>query len=160
MEHKIQKALVGQNVTIGPPIYAHMERVLRGDTKAKFTQQDNLVGNYTVDNFNTVMATITLHIFPVLAYQDQKQYIYRYPRKSKTMKVHTFTTRLIQLNNYLPYFPPDHIGQMVTAPPDDEVKEILYHAISNLWRKKMTKQGCNYLDRSICQLSLKLGLKT
>ena len=75
------------------------------------------------------MATITVHIFPVLAYQDQKQYIYKYLRKSKTVKVCTFITKLIQLNNYLPYFPPDCIGQMVTALPDDEVKEILYHAI-------------------------------
>ena len=57
------------------------------------------------------------------------------------MKVRTFTIMFIQLNNYLPYFSPDCIGQMVTALPDDEVKEILYHAMPNLWRKKMTKQG-------------------
>ena len=69
------------------------------------------------------------------------------------MKVRTFTTRLIQLNNYLPYFPPNCIGQMVTALPDDEVKEILYHAIPNSWRKKMTEQGYNYLDRYIQEIS-------
>ena len=68
----------------------------------------------------------------VLAYQDQKRYIYRYLRKPKTIKVQIFTTRLIQLNYYLPYFPLDYIGQMVTALPDDEVKEILYCAMSNL----------------------------
>ena len=33
----IQKALVGQNVTICPPMYKCMERVLKGDAKAEFT---------------------------------------------------------------------------------------------------------------------------
>ena len=42
---------------------------------------------------------------------------------------------------------------MVTALPDDEVKELLYHAILNLWRKKMTEHGWNYLDRSIQEMS-------
>ena len=116
-----------------------MERVLKGDAKAEFTQQANIVGSCTVGNFTTVMTTMTVHIFPVLTYQDQKWYMCRYLRKPKTMKVRTFTTRLIQLNNYLPYFPPDHIGHMVTALPDDEVKEILYHAMPNSLRKKMTK---------------------
>ena len=42
---------------------------------------------------------------------------------------------------------------MVTALPDDnEVKEILYHAMPNLWRKKMSEQGYNHLDRSIQEM--------
>ena len=121
----VQKALVGQNVTIGPPMYECMERILKADAKAEITKHANLVGSCAVSNFTTVMVTITVQISPVLAYKDQKWYMYRYLRKPKTMKVRTFTTRLIQLNNYLPYFPPDCIGQMVTALPDDEVKEIL-----------------------------------
>ena len=127
----VQKALVQQNITTGPPMYECMEWVLKGDTKAEFIQQANLVRSHTVGNFTTVMATMSVYIFPVLAYQDQKEYMYRYLRKSKMMKVRTFTIRLIQLNNYFPYFPPDRIGQMVTALPDDEVKEILYHAMLN-----------------------------
>ena len=135
----VQKALVQQNVTTGPPTYKCMVRVLKGDAKAEFTQKVNLVGSCTAGNFTTVMATMTVYIFPVLAYQDQKQYMYRYLRKPKKIQVHTFTSRLLQLNNYLPYFPPDYIGQMVTALPADEVKEILYHTMPNSWRKKMTK---------------------
>ena len=42
---------------------------------------------------------------------------------------------------------------MVKALPDDEVKEILYHAIPNSWRKIMTEQGYNFLDRSIQEMS-------
>ena len=124
---------MGLNVTSGPPKYKCIERVLKGDAKAKCTQQTNLVGSRTVVNFTIVVATMTVHIIPVLAHQVQKWYMYRYLRKPKTMKVRTFTTRLIKLNNYLPYSPPDCAGQMVTAPHGDEVNEILYHAIPNLW---------------------------
>ena len=42
---------------------------------------------------------------------------------------------------------------MVTALPDDEVKENLYHAMTNSWGKKMTEQGYNYLDGSIQEMS-------
>ena len=129
-----------------------MEQVLKSDAKAECIQQANLERSYAVGNFTKVMATMTVHIFLVLAYQDQKRYIFRYLRKPKTMKACTFTTRLIQLNNYLPYFPPDCVGWMVTSLPDDEVREINYYGMSNLWRKKMTEQVYNKLDRSIQEM--------
>ena len=93
------------------------------------------------------MAIMTMHIFPMLVYQDKKWYMYRYLRKPKKIKVSTLTTWLIQLNNYLPYFSPDCVGQMVTALPDDKVKKILCRALPNSWKKKMTKQGYNYLTK-------------
>ena len=55
-----------------------MERVLKGHAKAKFTEKANLVGRRTVANFSMLMATMTVHIFPAPAYQDQKSYMYRY----------------------------------------------------------------------------------
>ena len=67
--------------------------------------------------------------------------MYRCLRKPKTMEVRTFTTRLIPLINYLPFLMPVHVGQTVIAPSDDEVKEMLYYTMPNLWRKKMTQLG-------------------
>ena len=127
----VQKTLVGQKITTVTPIHKCMEQVVKGDAKAEFTQQAYLEGSHTVGNFFTVMATMTVHLFPVLAYQDQKRYLYRFLRKPKTIKVRIFTNRFIQLNNYLPYLSPDRTGEMVTALPDDEVKEILYDTIPN-----------------------------
>ena len=49
------------------------------------------------------------------------------------MEVRVFITMLIQLNTYLPYFLPVSPGQLVTSLPDDNIKEILYHAMPNLW---------------------------
>ena len=58
----------------------------------KFTQQANLVVSCTVGNFIMVMAIMTVHIFLLLAHQEQKWYMYRYLKKPKTIKVRTFTT--------------------------------------------------------------------
>ena len=78
------------------------------------------------------------------------------------MKVCTFTTRLLQLNAYLAYFPPDRSGQPVHSLSEDKIKEILYHAMPNMWENKMVEQGHNYLDGSIQNITeyLKPGLKT
>ena len=46
----VQMAIVGQNITTGPPMYKCIEWVLKGDAKAEFTQQANLVGSCTVGN--------------------------------------------------------------------------------------------------------------
>ena len=73
----VQKSLVGQNVTTGKPMYDCMERVLKGDAKAEFLQQASLVGTRTVANFTTVMATMTVHVFPTYAYRDQRRYMQR-----------------------------------------------------------------------------------
>ena len=116
----VQKIIVGQNVTTGPPMYECMERVLKGDAKAKFLQQANLVGSRAVANFAMVMVTMTLHVFLTYAYRDQRQYVQKYLRKPPDMKVRSFTTRLIQLNTYLPYFPSDRSCQLVTSLPDDD----------------------------------------
>ena len=41
----VHKGIEGQNVTTSPPMYACMERVLKGYAKAEFLQQANLVGS-------------------------------------------------------------------------------------------------------------------
>ena len=114
-----------------------MERVLKNEAKAKFFQQAKLVGSSTVANFPTVMVTMTVHLSPTCAYCDQRQYIQSYFMKPSDMKVRSFKTTQIKLNKYLLYFPPDCAGQLVTSLPDDDIKEILYHAMSNMWKKKL-----------------------
>ena len=65
------------------------------------------------------------------------------------MKVWLFTITPMQLNRYLLYVPPDRPGQLVTSLPDDDIKEILYHAMPNMWENEMIQQGYNYLDGPI-----------
>ena len=53
--------------------------------------------------------------------------MHRYLRNFKIIIVQTFTTRLMQLNNNLPYFLPYYMEQIATDLSDDEIKIILYH---------------------------------
>ena len=69
-----------------------MERVLKGDAKAVFLQQANLVSTYTVGYFTTVMATMTIQVFPTYTHHDQRQYMQMYLRKPPFMKEQAFTT--------------------------------------------------------------------
>ena len=64
----VQKSLVGQNISTGPPMYKCVERVLKCDTKAEFLQQAYLAGTHIVANFTTVMTTMTVHVFPTYAW--------------------------------------------------------------------------------------------
>ena len=112
-------------------MYAFMDRVLTGDAKAEFDAKADAQGNKSVANFEIVMNKMTAHVFPIYAYRDQKRYLARYLRKPPGMKVKAFTTRLVQLNEYLTYFPPDTPGQEVGKMAADDLKEILYHAMSN-----------------------------
>ena len=92
---------------------------------------------------------MTVHIFPTYAYCDQRQYMQTYLRKPPDMKIWTFTTRLIQLNMCLPHFLPDCPGQLVASLIDVDIKEILYHTIPNIWKKKMIEQGQNSLRQRL-----------
>ena len=68
-----QKVLVVHNVTSGPPMYKCMERVLKGDAKP---EQTNLVGSRPVGKFTSVMATMTVHIFPASQTNSIWQFIF------------------------------------------------------------------------------------
>ena len=46
--------------------------MLKGDAKAVFLQQANLVGSCTVANFTMVMVTMTAHVLPTYDYCDQR----------------------------------------------------------------------------------------
>ena len=106
----VQNSLVGQNVTTGLLMYKCMERMLKGDAKAEFLQQANLVGSCTVATFTMSMATMNVHVFPTYAYGDQRRFMQRYLRKPPDIKVRSSTTRLILLNTYLPHFLSGHSG--------------------------------------------------
>ena len=93
------------------------------------------VGIHTVTDFTTVMATMTVNIFPTYIYCDQRLHLWKYLRMSLKMKVQVLTSMCMQLNMHLPYFLPDCVGQLVASFPDNENKEILYHTMRNLWKK-------------------------
>ena len=107
----VQKSLVGLNVTTGPPMYKCIKRVQKGDAKAEFLLQANLVGSCTVANFTTVMVTMTVHFFPAYAYCDQRQYMQRYLDGPIHSMVEFFQTRIEYLEKSIPPSVPSRNGK-------------------------------------------------
>lgn len=145
----VNKCIAGQNITAGPQMYQLVLRVLQGDAKAQFEAQTGHFGAQNPRNFKSVMAAMTVHVFPRYALRDQKRYLQRYLEKPLKMKVRKFVTRLTELNHYLDSFPPDSPGQQVEKLPDHEIKEILFYAMPKSWQKRMTEQGYNYMDDAV-----------
>ena len=57
------------------------------------------------------------------------------------MKLHSWISRLQELNAYLKDFPPDAEGQQTVPLPADEIMDIIYHAMPTMWKNKMIEQG-------------------
>ena len=136
-----------------------MERVLKGDAKAEFISRATAEGNRSAEHYKAVMKKMTKHVIPAFAYRDQKRYLSWYLRKPVGMKVKAFSTRLVQLNEYLPFFPPETEGQEPSKLSDDDMKDILYHAMPNSWKQKMTEFFVTRIENLETPVETKKGKK-
>ena len=85
---------------MGPQRYTFTECLLTGDMKATFNQAALDIGICTVDNFNKLLLEITKHTFPAYAFCELKKYLRRHLVKPRSMKLHSFNSRLQELNAY------------------------------------------------------------
>ena len=69
------------------------------------------------------------------------------------MKLHSFISRLQELNAYLEEFPSDTDGQETSPLPADEIMDIIYHSMLTTWKHKMIEQGFNYADSTIKEIT-------
>ena len=99
---------------------------------------------------------MTVHVLSTYAYCIQRQFMQRNLRKPSHMKVRVFNTRL---GRVLTLFLPDCPGQLVTSLPDDDIKEIFYHAMPNTWKNKIVEQGYNFLDGPIHSIVIFFGTR-
>ena len=129
------------------------ERLLTGDVKATFNQAALNIGIRTIDNFNKVLAEMTKHAFPAYASREQKIYLRRHLVKLRSMKLHTFISRLQEWNAYLEDFPPDRKGQETAHLPADEIMDIIYHSMHIIRKNEMIEQGFNYVDSTIKEMT-------
>ena len=53
----------------------------------------------------------------------------KFIKKPHDMKIRALVSRIQELNNYLPSFPPSVSGTVPTKLPDDKLKEIVYNAL-------------------------------
>jgi hypothetical protein len=67
----------------------------------------------TVNNCNRAMEAVAKHVFTTQAAKLQKRYLRRFVRKPLTMNVRKFVARIQEINNYLPFFPPQVPGEPI-----------------------------------------------
>ena len=92
---------------------------------------------------------MTKHVFSAYAFVEQKRYLFRHLIKSKSMELHSFISRLQELNDYLEEFSPDTEGQETVFLSTDEIMDIIYHSMPITWKKKMIEQGFNSVDSTV-----------
>ena len=81
-----------------------------GVGKATLYQAALDIGICTADNFNKVLAEITIHAFQAYAFHEQTRYLCRHLIKPRCIKLCSFVSRLQELNAYLEEFPSDVEG--------------------------------------------------
>ena len=147
--HNLRTVIQGQHVQDGPGRYRLARNLLKGDALSAFNTAATTAGNETQANFDTVLNSVTEHIFPARALRVQKRYMRRFLRKPKDMTTRQWISRVTELNNYLESFPPLRAGTAATKLPDDEILEILEFGIPFSWQKQMLLQNFDPIDKSM-----------
>ena len=77
---------------------------------------------------------MTSHIFPQRALRMQKRYMQRYMHKPRDMKMRVYRNRVVELNNYLEWFPT--VFNAAQKIDNDEVVDILEFGTPNKWQSE------------------------
>lgn len=141
----LDKVLVGQNVTTGPPTYAMARRVLEGAALARFEASVVDRGTETLEHFALVIEDMGEYVFPRRALQMEKRFMRRFMRKPRKLKMREFMARVEELNHDLRYFPTFVPGARLL---EDELIDIYENGIPNNWQKQFLLQGFDPIDHS------------
>jgi hypothetical protein len=137
----LKKVLRGQNITTDQAQYAMARRLFIGEALTSFNNACNAIGAETVQNLDAVLMQVAGSVFPLRAYAIQKQAMRRFMRKPREMSIREYVDRILELNDYLVYFP-TKIGEAdATKLPDEEIMDILVFGIPNTWQKRMVELG-------------------
>ena len=141
----LNRVLIGQSITTGPPKYAMARRLLEGDALAKFNERATANGNETNEHFVTTLREVTTHVFPKKALALQKRYMRRFMRKPRELKTRLYVARVTELNNYLKQFPPFADDQSI---PQDELMDIFEFSMPATWQKQAIIQGFDIMQHT------------
>ena len=92
----------------------------------------------------TIILQLVSYFFPVNFLSKQKRAMRRGMRKPRSLKVGRYAVRLIELNEYLDFFPAGTLYEKIRL---NELNEILVNSMPNSWSKQAHVQGfdCEYI---------------
>ena len=105
------------------------------------------------DNFIKVLSVMTNHTLPTYAFCKQKRYKWRHIIKPRSIKLHTFISRLQEMNDYLKEFLHDTPGQETKSLFTDEIMDIIYHFMPTIRKNKMIEQGINLANFTVKEIT-------
>jgi hypothetical protein len=147
------ETIVGHNINDALGMYALARRVFKGDTLATFNAAAAIAGAEMIANYQQAMQALTRHVFPHCTYATQKRYMRGFLCKPLGTPIRDFVARLVEMNNYLPQFPPQQLGGAVGVVLDDEeLKEVGEFSIPASWQKGMVQHGFDPADHTLNEL--------
>jgi hypothetical protein len=136
----------GLNLVTGPNQFGMVHHLLGGqarDTFNEFFSKPNTPQNEA--NLELGLKKVAATIFTDNAASNQKQYMRHELRKPNKLTARETSTRLVQLNTWLSYYPLK--GENVLTKLDEtELREIYFRLLPTTWRRKMD-ENVNF-DRS------------
>lgn len=147
----LDRVLEGQGITTGPQSFVVARRLLTGAALTTFENKARGL-NETVANFTAALDAVAKDIFPARAVLVQKRFLRRFARKPQSMKMREYVARIVEINEYLPQFPPVRPGEDVETLPDDEIADLLEFGCPNSWQKHMLMQNFDPLLHSVNEL--------
>jgi hypothetical protein len=141
----LDKILIGQHITTGPPTYAMTRRILEGAALAKFDDATTSRGTETMEHFSQVLDDMGNYVFPRRALQLEKRYMRRYMRKPRNLKMREYMARVEELNNDLGYFPSFMQGSRLV---EDELLDIYEFGVPATWQKRFLLHGFDPLEHT------------
>jgi hypothetical protein len=141
----LDKVLIGQNVTTGPPTYAMARRVLEGAALARFNASVIERGTETLEHFALVIDDMGAYVFPRKALEIEKRFLRRDLKKPRKLKMREFLTRVDEINHDLRYFPAFVPGARIL---EDELKGLLEMSVPDKWQEQILLQGFDTIQSS------------
>ena len=136
----LETVFKGLALTTGPSQAGMIRHLLGGQARDTFNEFFSGNANAeTTDNVEKALKKVAATLFKDSAVVNQKQYLRHELKKPNRLTARETSTRLLQLNTWLAYYPADgdNPAAEVTKLDEIELREIYYRLLPMAWRRKM-----------------------
>ena len=143
------EVFAGQAIDIARDRHNLMQQVLKGDALAAFNNKSEELGVMSIPNFHKCIRHLKEHIFPTQALSYQKRYMRNAFKLPPNWSIKRYVARIVEINNYLPDFPPFEASQKL---PDDEILEIVKYGVPIKWQHALLQQEASGRERDLSEV--------
>ena len=136
----LETVFKGLALTNGPTQAGMIRHLLSGQARDNFNEYfSNNAHAETTENVEKALKKVAATLFTDSAVVNQKQYLRHELKKPNKLTARETSTRLLQLNTWLSYYPADgeDPAAEVTKLDEIELRDIYYRLLPMTWRRKM-----------------------